>query len=121
VLEGVAHRGADLLEAAVADTGCVISTLRVDGGMTGNPTFLQALANASQCRIEVAPVADATTMGAGYLAGLATGVWSSFDDVADSWSPRTVVEPNGRLDRAQWAEAVSRSRGWLAELSALDF
>ena len=121
VLEGVAHRGADLVEAAVADTGREITTLRVDGGMSRNRTFLQALANASRCRVEVAPVADATTMGAGYLAGLAVGVWGSLDDIAAAWAPQDAVEPSGQLDRAQWAEAVSRARGWLADLSALDF
>ncbi len=46
VLEGVAHRGADLLEAAEADTGMRIDTLRVDGGMSANPTFVAALAEA---------------------------------------------------------------------------
>ncbi len=121
VLEGIAHRGGDLVEAAAADTGREIHTLRVDGGMSRNPTFVQALANATQCTIEIAPVADATTMGAGYLAGLACGVWSSIDDIAAAWSPQDVVEPSGHLDRAQWSEAVSRSRGWLADLSALDF
>jgi glycerol kinase len=121
VLEGVAHRGADLVEAARSDTGREIRTLRVDGGMSSNRTFLQALANASGCRIEVSPVADATTMGAGYLAGLAVGVWGSLDDIAAAWTPRDVVEPTGQLDRSQWAEAVSRARGWLADLSALDF
>src|SRR6202044_3519532 len=30
VLEGIAHRGADLVEAAEADTGFAIETLRVD-------------------------------------------------------------------------------------------
>jgi glycerol kinase len=54
VLEGVAQRGADLLEAAEADTGITIETLRVDGGMSANPTFVQALADAtgrpSRCR-----------------------------------------------------------------------
>ena len=42
VLEGVAQRGADLVEAAEADTGLALDRLRVDGGMTGNPTFVQA-------------------------------------------------------------------------------
>ena len=69
VLEGIAHRGADLVEAAEADTGNTVGALRVDGGMSRNPTFVQALADASQRVVEIAPVADATTMGAGYLAG----------------------------------------------------
>jgi hypothetical protein len=76
VLEGIAHRGADLVEAAEADTGRDIEVLRVDGGMSRNPTFVQALADATGRPVEIAPVADATTMGAGFLAGLATGVWS---------------------------------------------
>jgi glycerol kinase len=121
VLEGIAHRGADLVEAAEADTGRTIEVLRVDGGMSANPTFVQALADASGRPVEAAPVVDATTMGAGYLAGLATGVWAGIDEIADAWKPRTVVEPGAPLDRAQWQEAVRRSRGWIPDLSALDF
>src|SRR5207253_4878705 len=45
VLEGVAHRGADLVEAAEADGNVSIASLRVDGGMSANRTFVQALAN----------------------------------------------------------------------------
>ena len=121
VLEGVAHRGADLVEAAEADTGLNIATLRVDGGMSENPTFTQALANASGRTVEVSPVAEATTLGAGYLAGLAVGTWTHLDQVADSWAPALVVEPNGSLDRERWHEAVQRSSRWIPDLSALDF
>ena len=48
VLEGIAHRGADLVEAAEADGHTRIESLRVDGGMSANATFVQALADA--CR-----------------------------------------------------------------------
>jgi glycerol kinase len=121
VLEGIAHRGADLLDAAQADTGASVATVRVDGGMSRNPTFVQALADASQRVVEIAPVADATTMGAGYLAGLAAGVWSSLDEVAAMWRPARRVEPAAALDRARWADAVSRASNWIPDLSALDF
>ncbi|MGD9996951.1 MAG: FGGY family carbohydrate kinase [Ilumatobacteraceae bacterium] len=121
VLEGIAHRGADLVDAAEADTGRSIESVRVDGGMSRNQTFVQALANATQRPVEVAPVSDATTMGAGYLAGLATGVWSSLDDVAEMWRPAGRIEPGQPLDRAQWQDAVSRSAKWIPDLSALDF
>ncbi|MBI4936133.1 MAG: glycerol kinase [Actinobacteria bacterium] len=121
VLEGVAHRGADLVAAAEADTGHTVPTLRIDGGMSENPTFVQALANATGKPVEVSRHTEATTVGAAYLAGLAVGVWSTFDDIAEAWRPRQVVEPTGSLDRTQWAEAVSRSRGWIPDLSALDF
>jgi glycerol kinase len=89
--------------------------------MSLNPTFLQALANASGRRIEVSPEPEATTLGAAYLAGLAVGQWGSFDDVAAAWKPRAVVEPTAQLDRAQWANAVARAREWIPDLSALDF
>lgn len=121
VLEGIAHRGADLLESAEGDFGRAIDAVRVDGGMSENPTFLQALANATGRSIEVSRETEATTLGAAYLAGLAVGEWASFDDVGAAWQPRTIVEPTGQLDRAQWASAVARAREWIPDLSALDF
>jgi glycerol kinase len=124
VLEGVAHRGADLVEAAEADTGLDIETLRVDGGMSENPTFIQALADATGRTVEVSPVVDATTLGAAFLAGLATGVWGSIEDADNIWRPARVVEsgdPTARLDRGAWARAVERAAAWIPELSALDF
>jgi glycerol kinase len=121
VLEGVAHRGTDLVEAAETDTGLAIDHLRVDGGMSDNPSVLAALANASQRPVEVSPVVEATTLGAAFLAGLAVGTWKGMDDIAGTWRPRTVIEPSGKLDRARWLEARTRAEGWVAELSALDF
>lgn len=121
VLEGVAHRGADLVEATIADTGHDITTVRIDGGMSANPTFVQALADATGRPVEVSPVSDATTLGAGYLAGLATGRWTGIDDLAALWRPHRRVEPAGRLDRDRWQEAIRRTRGWIPDLSALDF
>lgn len=125
VLEGVAHRGADLVEAAEADAGISIDVLRIDGGMSANPTFVQALADAAGRPVEVSPVLEATTLGAGYLAGLATGTWAGVDDIAAAWRPSALVEP-GRTaeraaDRARWAEAVTRATRWIPELSSVDF
>ena len=121
VLEGVAQRGADLVEAAEADSGLDIPTLRVDGGMSANPTFVQAVADASGRPVEVAPVLEATTLGAAFLAGLATGAWAGWDEVAAAWRPRVTVEPAGSFDRDRWRDAVSRAAGWHTDLSALDF
>jgi glycerol kinase len=121
VLEGVAHRGADLLDAAEADGACTIPTLRVDGGMSANAVFVQGLADACQRPIEVSPVLEATTLGAAFLAGMAVEIWAGEDDVAATWSPRTTVEPARATDRARWREACERARAWIPELSALDF
>ena len=122
VLEGVAHRGADLLEAAEQDATMRVEALRVDGGMTANAVFVQALADAVGRPVEVSPQREATTVGAAYLAGLATGVWSSADELAELWKPVQVVEPRGSYaDRDRWKEAVERSTAWVPALSSLQF
>jgi glycerol kinase len=121
VLEGIAHRGADLVEAAEGDSGIAIPRLRVDGGMSANPTFVQALADASQREIEVSPVREATTLGAAFLAGLAVGTWPDEDELAATWSPRERVGPRRKPDRDRWREACRRAARWLPDLSAVDF
>lgn len=125
VLEGIAHRALDLIEAAEADGGRTIDVLRVDGGMTDNGLFVQLLADITGRRIEVSPVRDATTIGAALLAGLAIGTWPSMEACAATWRPRHVAEPAPGFDRdgarERWHRAVERAREWHPELSALDF
>jgi glycerol kinase len=121
VLEGVAQRGADLVEATEADTGLSLGRLRVDGGMSGNPTFVQAVADATGRPVEVSPEREATTLGAGFLAGLAVGTWAGWDELAATWRPRAVVEPQRALDRDRWREALDRAAGWEPDLSAISF
>jgi glycerol kinase len=89
--------------------------------MSANPTFVQALADATGRAVEISPVLEATTLGAAFLAGLATGTWSGWDDIAAAWSPRAVVEPAGESSRERWARAIDRAREWYPELSGLDF
>lgn len=126
VLEGVAHRGADLLDAAERDSGLAVPTLRVDGGMSENHVFVQALADACGRPVEIAPVTEATTLGAAFLAGMAVGTWRDEEEVAAAWRPRRVVEPSLGQDahdlrRERWLEARSRAVGTIPELSAIDF
>ena len=72
--------------------------------------------------MEVSPQLEATTLGAGFLAGLAIGTWKDLDDVAGTWSPRAVIEPSARpADRDRWRRATERAAGWYPELSALEF
>ena len=123
VLEGVAHRGVDLVEAAEADTGITISSINVDGGMSRNRTFVQALADASGRPVTVSPVTEATTLGAGLLAGTTVGQWDSLAEACSHIGGFRTVRPLGApgVSRQQWGEAVSRARSWIPDLSALDF
>lgn len=121
VLEGVAQAGADLVESAEADGDFTIDVLRVDGGMTANPTFVQAVADATQRPVEVSPIREATALGAAFLAGLAVDTWADAEEIRALWSPGERYEPIGTFDRDRWQDAVSRASGWHADLSALDF
>ena len=114
------------MDALINDhPGTDLHELRIDGGMSRNPTFVQALANTTGTPIAVSPVAEATTLGAAYLAGLAISTWSDANEIADLWAPITTVDPDPAFDRqaerAQWQRAVTRAAGWIPELSALDF
>ena len=126
VLEGVAHRGADLVEAAEADSGFPIGSLRIDGGMSGNDVFVHALADAIGRPVEISPVLEATTLGAGLLAGLAIGTYSSEEDVARTFTPLRTVdpgtdEPTRNLVRERWLLARSKAEATIPELSGISF
>ena len=126
VLEGVAHRGADLVEASEGDSGYAIGALRIDGGMSANDVFVHALADAIGRPVEVSPVLEATTLGAGLLAGLAVGTYASTEELAGTFSPRTTVEPQvGDVDRMasrdRWLAARLKSEGTIPELSGISF
>ncbi|MGA2528039.1 MAG: FGGY-family carbohydrate kinase [Acidimicrobiales bacterium] len=121
VLDGIAHRGADLLEAAETDSGLSIDALRIDGGMSANRTFVQLLANATGRAVETSAITEATTLGAAYLAGVGAGTWASLEEATADLQPRAIVEPTRRADRARWLEARERALRTVPELSDLDF
>ena len=121
VLDGVAHSAADLVEATQRDARTTIPTLRIDGGMSANPTFVQSLADATQLPVEIAPVREATALGAAFAAGLAVGIWADDDAIAATWAPSRQVQPGRAPDRDRWQAAVSRARDWIPELSAIEF
>jgi glycerol kinase len=126
VLEGVAHRGADLLAAAESDTALTVAELRLDGGMSANGIVVQALADFTGRPVAVSPVTEATTLGAAYLAGLAVGVWVDEAETAALFRPKRLAEPTLSDDaraaaRARFAAAVEGCTGWVPELSAISF
>lgn len=129
VLEGIAHRAADMRDAAEADAQLPITSLRVDGGMTDNETFTQLLANIVGVPIDVSPVREATTRGASLLAGVAIGTLGSVESTADLYQAAHRVEPDasahGRATRAEgaqrWSEARARAEAWIPGLSAINF
>jgi glycerol kinase len=94
--------------------------------MTDNDVFVQALADAIGRPVEISPVQEATTLGAGLLAGLAVGNYGTTDELAGTFSPRRTVEPQGSeaervAARERWLAARLKAEGTIPELSGISF
>ena len=109
-LESVAYQTADLLSAMESD-GSVTSQLRVDGGMASNDWFCQFLSDVLNLQVIRPSNVETTAVGAAYLAGLHSGMFSSLDAVSNSWNPDRSFEPamaqNERVYlMSRWRKAV---------------
>jgi glycerol kinase len=118
-LDAMAFQTRDVVDAMVAASGRPLEGLRADGGAA---TDLVLGLQADQLRVPVArPVVQETTaLGAAYLAGLAEGVWGSFDEVIANWALDTEILPSGSPEDAdaahrRWLRAVERSREWATD------
>jgi glycerol kinase len=125
VLEGIAQRGADLVDAAQQETGQVLQEIRVDGGMSANRFLMQSLADFTGLRVAVSNEREATTRGAGLMALVGHGTLT-VEDVENLWSPAHVVTPSfdaqhRRHVRDEWANVVARVEKTIPELSAVEF
>jgi glycerol kinase len=95
-----------------------IPVLRVDGGASENPLLMQMQADQLGVPVERPRIAETTGLGAAFLAGLGTGVWSSQEEIAATWALERRFEPGpGAREAAgpayrQWLKAVERSKGW---------
>jgi glycerol kinase len=116
-LESIAFQSAEVLEAMHQDTGQSLVELRVDGGATANDLLMQFQADLLGAPVLRPTVHETTALGVAGLAGLATGFWSSREELAAHWRVERAFEPAMSRDEAMarrhgWARAVDRSRGW---------
>ncbi len=115
--ESIAYQVADLVLAMEADTGLPLKGLRADGGASRDGFLMQFQADILQKQVYRPKIRETTALGAAYLAGLATGVWSGREEIRKSWicdntfEPRMTGEESERL-MDSWHKAVGRSRGW---------
>lgn len=116
-LESMCYQTRDVLEAMTADSNVQVKTLRVDGGAVVNNLLMQFQADILGVPVQRPKVAETTALGAAYLAGLATGFWSSIQEVAEQWAVDRTFEPKMSVDErdklyANWKRAVERSMHW---------
>lgn len=93
-LESVAYQTKDLVDAMRADSAPGDGALRVDGGMAANDWLCQFLANVLDAPVERPSTVETTALGAAFLAGMGTGLWSGLDQLDQVWSLDRRFEPN---------------------------
>ena len=115
-LEAIAYQTVDAVRAQEAASGERIEVLKADGGATVNRWLMQFQADVLGAPVSVPEIAETTALGAAYLAGIATGVWS-LEQVGEMWREADRYEP--RMEAAEreelladWHRALERSRGW---------
>ena len=116
-LEGIALQVTDVLGAMQADSGLPLAQLRVDGGASANGLLMQIQADVLGIEVVRPKNAEATVMGAAYLAGIAVGYWPDKETIARQWQVDRVFTPkmdaNTRSSmRATWRKALGRAQGW---------
>ena len=114
-LESIAYQTADVLRAMEEDAGIPLRELRVDGGASAHGFLMQFQADIMDRPLRRPMIRETTALGAAYLAGLATGVWKSLDDVRGSWTLDRLYEPAMGAEKREkllrgWHQAVNRVR-----------
>lgn len=113
-LEAMAYQTWDLLEAMAEDLGSPIRRLKVDGGAAENSFLLEFLADILGQKVYRPECIETTSLGAAYLAGMATGYWKSMDDIRDNWQIDRIFEPSMEEEKRRtllegWHKAVGRA------------
>ncbi len=113
-LVAVAYLTRDLLDAVAKDAAAKPTAIRIDGGMSANDWFCQFLADILDVPVQRSMNLETTALGAAFLAGLATGLWSDTDAIARTWRERDCFKPDMASERrgalvAGWKAAIRRT------------
>ncbi|MCA1712061.1 MAG: glycerol kinase GlpK [Actinobacteria bacterium] len=115
-LEAIAFEVRDVVDAMTAEAGIEVPLLQVDGGASANDLLCQTQADQLGVPVQRPEVLETTALGAAFLAGLGTGVWTSPDELAQTWrlerrfEPAAGVRDDGAY--ARWTRAIERAGGW---------
>ena len=119
VLEAIAFRVKEVVEAANKDSDFSVARLKVDGGASQNDFLMQFQADALNVPVERPSILDATAQGAAFGAGLAVGFWDDYNALIASRKIDRVFQPsqpafNTIQDRYFiWQKAVQRAKNWI--------
>ena len=116
-LESIAYQANDLIGVMQQDSGMRIEELRVDGGAVRNDMLMQFQADLLGIPVVRPAITETTSLGAAYLAGLATDFWKDREEIRSHWKVDKRFEPQRpenemRGLKERWAEALERSKAW---------
>ena len=111
-LESIAQQDADVLEAMQKDFGAPVQRLNADGGPSSNDLLMQLQADLVPCEVRCAALGELSALGSGYMAGIAAGVYPSFEEIPQRKQPGRTFEPRMSTEkrnemREVWKLAVS--------------
>jgi glycerol kinase len=117
-LEATAWQTKEVVEAMNTDSGVDLTSLKVDGGMVQNELLMQFQADVLDVPVIRPTVAETTSLGAAYAAGLAVGFWSEVEDLRANWGKdkewQPQMDPQERdKEYGYWKKAVTRTFDWL--------
>ena len=113
-LEAMCYQSKDVLAAMQKDSGLKLKSLKVDGGAVRNNFLCQFQADILGIEVVRPKVIETTSLGAGYLAGLAIGYWKDTDEIKKCWQKDRVFSPGMSRKTALrfyqgWLDAVKRT------------
>ena len=116
-LESMAYQTNDLMAAMEEDMGHPLQKFKVDGGASANDFLLEFQAGIMNMPVYRPQCIETTSLGAAYLAGLATGYWKNRDDILSNWQIDRIFKPDmDQRKRAElldgWHKAVRCTFGW---------
>ncbi|MCU1589200.1 MAG: glpK [Frankiales bacterium] len=118
-LDAIAFEVRDVVDAMTDEAGLQVPLLQVDGGASANNLLCQLQSDQLGVPVQRPEVLETTALGAAFLAGLGTGVWSSPAELAETWRLDRRFEPVAGVrddgSHARWLRAVERSQGWAVD------
>ncbi len=117
-LESICYQTREVLEAMEGDSGVALTTLKVDGGATANNLLMQLQADILDVEVIRPKVAETTSLGAAYAAGLAVGFWPDVESLRVNWQADRRWQPQWPEEAraagyAGWKKAVQRTFDWV--------
>jgi glycerol kinase len=113
-IEAIAYQIRDVFDVMQAEAGTDLGVLLADGGASRNRMLMQFQADVIGRPVLRSASAEASPLGAAYLAGLGVGVWQTLDEIAELPRPRERFEPlmpatERAALHAGWQAAVART------------